>query len=199
LNPHNVNASFHLGCTYINGSGDVQRARRLSEEGPKDDTKGQVSPYGIVISQMIREDVYFDVLERHFADALKRWDSRPTNTAEERLDKLRARIGIQVLAGQNTAARTECEQARVLLEVERAERRPEERTSVTELAWVYVCLGRNEDALRVATEAAAALPLEKDAIVGSNFLLGLAQIEAHTGRSEEAVKILLPLLPISSP
>jgi TolB-like protein len=80
LNPHNINASFHLGVTYINGSGDIQRARRLWEEGPKDDTKGQVSAYGIVISQMIGEDVYLDVLERHFADAFKRWDSRPTNT-----------------------------------------------------------------------------------------------------------------------
>src|SRR5262249_27502705 len=48
LNPHNINASFHLAVTYINGSGEIQRARRLWEEGPND-PKGQVSPYGIVI------------------------------------------------------------------------------------------------------------------------------------------------------
>jgi hypothetical protein len=40
------------------------------------------------------------------------------------------------------------------------------------------------------------MTIEKDAIVGSNFLLGLAQIEAHTGQSEEAVKILRQLLTI---
>ena len=194
LDPQNINASYHLGTTYINGTGDIRRARRLWEEGPAD-PKGQVSPYGIVISQMIREDVYLDVLERHFADALKRWDLRPTNTAEERLNKLSARIGIQVLAGQNAAARPECEQARVLLESQRAEQ-PEDSTSVTELAWVYVCLGRYADALRVAQEAAEALPIEKDAIVGANFLLGLAQIEAHTGQSKEAVKTLRQLLTI---
>ena len=194
LDPHNINASYHLGVTYINGSGDIERARRRWKEGPED-PKGQVSQYGVLISQMIREDVYLDVLERHLADALKASDVARTDTADGRLRKLKARIGIQVLAGQNAATRPQCEQARVLLESQRAER-PEDRTSVTELAWVYVCLGRYADALRVAREAAEALPMEKDAIVGANFLLGLAQIEAHTGQSEEAIKILGQLLKV---
>jgi TolB-like protein/Tfp pilus assembly protein PilF len=194
LDPHNINASYHLGVTYINGSGDIQRARRLWEEGPGD-PKGQVSQYGVLISQMIREDLYLDVLERQFADALKASDLTPTDTADGRLRKLKSRIGIQVLAGQNAAAKPACEEARVLLESQRAER-PEDRTSVTELAWVYVCLGRYADALRVAQEAAEALPMEKDALFGANFLLGLAQIEAHTGQSEEAIKILGQLLTI---
>jgi TolB-like protein len=196
LDPNNINASFHLGISYINGTGDIQRARRLWEAELKDATKGQVSPYGIVISQMIGEDVYLDVLGRHFADALKVWELRPSGTPEERLNKLRARIGIQMLAGQSAAARPQCEQARVLLESHRAHRRPEDHTSVTELAWVYVCLGRNADALRVAREATDALPIEKDALFGVNFLLGLAQIQAHTGQSEDAVKILGQLLTV---
>jgi Flp pilus assembly protein TadD len=81
---------------------------------------------------------------------------------------------------------------------ELAERAPEDRTSLTELAWVYVCLGRNDDALRIAREATEALPIEKDALVGGFFLTGLAQIEAHTGQAEEAVKILRLLLTISA-
>jgi hypothetical protein len=40
------------------------------------------------------------------------------------------------------------------------------------------------------------MPIEKDAILGINFLVGLAQIEAHTGQSEETVKILRQLLTI---
>ena len=40
------------------------------------------------------------------------------------------------------------------------------------------------------------MPIEKDAILGINFLVGLAQIEAHAGQSEEAVKILRQLLTI---
>jgi tetratricopeptide (TPR) repeat protein len=159
LDPHNINASYHLGVTYINGSGDIQRARRLWEEGPGD-PKGQVSQYGVLISQMIREDLYLDVLERQFADALKASDVAPTDTADGRLRKLKSRIGIQVLAGQNAAAKPACEEARVFLESQRAER-PEDRTSVTELAWVYVCLGRYADALRVAQEAAEAMTWEQ--------------------------------------
>ena len=40
------------------------------------------------------------------------------------------------------------------------------------------------------------MPIEKDALNGVEFLAGLAQIEAHTGRPEEAVKILRQLLTI---
>jgi tetratricopeptide (TPR) repeat protein len=88
------------------------------------------------------------------------------------------------------------EEARTLLEAQLAQRRPEDPTSLSELAWVYVCLGRNADALRIAREAAEALPLEKDAVFGANFLLGLAEIEAHTGKPEEAVEMLGQLLSI---
>jgi len=192
LDPHNINAAFHLAVTYVNSTGDIRRARRAWEGVPESEM--QISPYGILISQMIGESVYLNVLERHFADALKAWDLRPTDTTEGRLKQLKARVGIQLLAGQNAAAKPECEQARALLEVQLAQRRPEDRTSLSELAWVYVCLGRNADALRVAQQAAEALPLEKDAIFGANFLLGLAEIEAHTGKPEEAVEMLGQLL-----
>jgi TolB-like protein/Tfp pilus assembly protein PilF/tRNA A-37 threonylcarbamoyl transferase component Bud32 len=194
LDPHNINAGFHLAQTYINSTGDIPRARRAWEGIPEG--KGQVSPYGLVISQMIRETVYLDVLERRFADALKAWDVMPTNTAEERLNKLKARVGIQVIAGQKGAAKSEAEQARVLLEAQLAERASQDHTSLTELAWIYVCLGRNDDALRIARKATEALPIEKDALVGGYFLTGLAQIEAHTGQPEEATKILRHLLRI---
>jgi TolB-like protein/lipopolysaccharide biosynthesis regulator YciM len=194
LDPHNINAAYHLAATYLNRTGDIRRARRAWEGVPEG--KMNVSPYGIVISQMIGEKVYLDVIERHFADALKAWGVAPTNTTEGRLRQLKARVAIQVLAGQTTAAKPECEQARAVLEAQLAQRRPGDRTSLTELAWVYICLGRNADALPIAREAAESLPLEKDATFGVNFLVGLAQIEAHTGRAEEAVKILRRLLTI---
>jgi TolB-like protein/tRNA A-37 threonylcarbamoyl transferase component Bud32 len=195
LDPHNINAAFHLSVTHINGTGNIRRAREAEEAAPEQ-PKGQVSPYGIVISQMINEKVYLDVLERRFADALKAWDVLPTNAAEERLNKLKARVGIQILADQKTAARSEAEEARALLEAQLAERAPEDRTSLTEAAWIYVCLGRNANALRIAREATESLPIEKDALFGANFLVGLAQIDAHIGRPEEAVKILCQLLTI---
>ena len=60
----------------------------------------------------------------------RRGTPRRANTLEARLRQLEARVGIQVLAGQNAAAKPECEQARVLLEAQLAERRPEDRTSL---------------------------------------------------------------------
>ena len=50
-----------------------------------------------MISQMIDERVYLDVLERHFAEALKAWDVRAGNTSDARLRQLNARVGIQML------------------------------------------------------------------------------------------------------
>ena len=101
-----------------------------------------------------------------------------------------------MLTGQKAAAESECEEARTLLEAQLGQRRPEDHTTASELAWIYVCLGRNADALRIAREAAESSPIEKDNFLGANFLLGLAQIEAHTGQSDEAVKILRQLLTI---
>jgi hypothetical protein len=110
--------------------------------------------------------------------------------------RLSRRVGIQVLAGQNAAAKPECEQTRALLEAQVAERAEEDRTALSALAWVYICLGRDADALRVAQQAADSLPIERDALSGPALLVGLAQIEAHTGQAGEAVKILRQMLMI---
>jgi Tetratricopeptide repeat. len=194
LDPHNINAGYHLAQTYTNSTGDIRRARQAWEGIPE-----QLANSGareIVISEMIGESVYLDVLEKHFADALKAWDNVPRNTSQANLRHLGARVGIQLLAGQIAAAKRECEQARFLLEAQLAKRRPDDHTSGSELAWIYVCLGRNADALRIAREAAESSPMEKDTFFGTAFLVGLAQIEAHTGQAEDAVKLLRELLTI---
>jgi TolB-like protein/Tfp pilus assembly protein PilF len=195
LDPHYASAAAELALASINSTGDIGRARRAFEGVPAQ-SKISFSPsaWGI-IAVMVNERVYLDIFEKHFADALKAWDTPPSNTPEARLRQLEARVGIQVLAGQGAAAKWECEQTRTLLEARLAER-PEDRISLTALAWVYVCLGRNADALRVARQAADSMPIEKDALAGPNFLAGLAEIEAHTARPEEAIRILRQLLTI---
>ena len=67
---------------------------------------------------------------------------------------------------------------------------------MTELAWVYLALGRKADALRVAQKAAELISIEKDTLSGVYFQTGLAQIEARAGAPEEAVKRLRHLLSI---
>ena len=195
IDPRNALAALYLANTYVNGTGDIRRAKQAWEGVPADNKHG-IGTYGASIAVMIEERVYLDVLEKHFAEALKAWDTVPTNTLDARLRQLEARVGIQVLAGQNAGAKSECEQTRVLLEAQLAERAPEDRTALTALAWVYVCLGRKADALRVAQQAADSLPIERDGISGPNLLVGLGQIEAHIGQPEEAVKILRRLLTI---
>jgi TolB-like protein/Flp pilus assembly protein TadD len=192
LDPHFALAARYLARTYINSTGDIQRARRAFEGVPSESKRYPDTDWG-VIAVMVDERVYLDVLEKHFADALKAWDVASSNTPEARLRQLEARVGIQVLAGQGAVAKPECDQLRALLEARLAER-PEDRDSLTALAWTYVCLGRNADAIRVARQAADLLPVEKDAVAGRVFLAGLAEIEARTGKPDEAVKILRQLI-----
>jgi TolB-like protein/Flp pilus assembly protein TadD len=198
LDPHNVLATQFLATTYINSTGDIRRARQASREVPADSKISIASNFGGStaggnIAAMIGERVYLDVFEKDFANALKAWDTLPTNIPEAGLRQLEARVGIQVLAGQATVAKPECEQTRALLEARLAER-PEDRSSLTALAWAYVCLGRNADAVRVAGQAANLLPIEKDALTGPSFLAALAEVEARTGQPTEAVKILRKLI-----
>jgi TolB-like protein len=193
LDPHYALAAENLAGTYINSTGDIRRARRAFEGGSAESALGGAGATQGTIRTMIGLRAYLDVFEKYFTDALKVWDTVPTNTPEERLRQLEARVGIQVLAGQGAVAKSECEQTRALLEARLAER-PEDRVSLEALAWVYVCLGRNADALHVAQQAADSLPIEKDALIGPSFLAGLAEIEARTGRAEGAVKILRQLI-----
>jgi hypothetical protein len=66
-----------------------------------------------------------------------------------------------------------------------------------QLAWVYLALGRNADALRLSRQAADTISIEKDELAGPNFQNGLAQIEARAGAPDEAIKRLRRLLSIS--
>src|SRR6266567_1508432 len=198
LDPHNVLATQFLAATYINSIGDIRRARQASREVPADSKIYIASNFGGStaggnVAAMIGERVYLDVFEKDFANALKTWDTLPTNIPEAGLRQLEARVGIEVLAGQGGTGKSECEHARTLLEARLAER-PEDRSSLIGLAWAYVCLGRNTDAVRVARQAADSLPIEKDALTGPYFLAGLAEIKARTGKPEDAVKILRQLI-----
>jgi hypothetical protein len=74
--------------------------------------------------------------------------------------------------------------------------RPDDAFVMMELAWVYIALGRNADALRVARQAADLISVERDALSGPFFQAGVAQIEARAGAPGEAVKRLGYLLSI---
>jgi len=74
--------------------------------------------------------------------------------------------------------------------------RPNDPNILGQLSWIYLALGRNAEALSAARRATNILPVEKDALLGPGVLTNLAEVEAHAGETEEAIKILRHLLAI---
>ncbi len=99
----------------------------------------------------------------------KAWDITPNNIAEAPLRQLEARIGIQVLAGQSAAAKSECEQTRALLEARLAERAPEDRISLKRWHGFTFALAVTPTHSALREQAAEALPIERDAICRRGF------------------------------
>jgi serine/threonine-protein kinase len=87
--------------------------------------------------------------------------------------------------------------ARVLLEARRR-MRPDDEKMLTILGLAYSHLGRHEEAIRVAEQAAQRLPLDRDAVSGPFLQSNLALIYMAAGRHDRAVAILERLLAVPS-
>ena len=133
------------------------------------------------------------MIERHFPNACQTLEKEAPNG--ERVQLLAARVALGVLAGENEAARSAAEQALPLLET-RLKEIADDTFTMAELAWVYLALGRNNDALRVARQAADLISVQRDTVSGPLFQTGLAQIEARAGAPDEAVNSLRQLMSI---
>jgi tetratricopeptide (TPR) repeat protein len=147
------------------------------------------------VGAVIGWPAYLDVTERRFNDAIQAVEKRVVNDDRAHLQQLAARVAIRLIAGEPEAAKSLGEEALPLLEA-RFRERPDDTVTMTELSWVYLGLGRNADALRFSKQAADTISLERDALAGANFQMGLAQIEARAGAPEEAIKRLRRLLSI---
>ena len=104
-----------------------------------------------------------------------------------------AKAGIRFLAGDLGGARSDAEKARDPLEA-RLREQPNDFRSLRALSWVYLALNRKEDAIKIARRTLELLPPEKDAVLGSGNLAALAEIQAQTGATAEAVQNLRKLL-----
>lgn len=194
LDPGDMNARAFLNINFLFGFGDVPAARRVFDGLPGDRLVAAHNDYGDLVT-LVNARVYPDLFERRFDDALRAWDTAPTATEAQRIEKLSARVAIQTVAGRARLAQPECEQLRGLLAARAAEE-PDEPSILAGLSWAYVCLGRKADALRTAQHAADLLPLSKDAYSGNYYLNGVAQIAAWTGEPDEALKLIAQLLAI---
>ena len=191
LNPNSVIGMRLLIFNCLNATGDIKEARRILASFPPDPKLTANFTSGSV-SNVIGARAYVSVIERDFAAALKIWENEITDPAGSR-ERLCARVAIHVLAGDAAGAQTEAEKARVLVEA-RLRERPDDTSPLTQLSWIYLALKRNADALKVARQAVSLFPPEKDATQGAAYATGLAEIEARTGETDEAVKSLRWLL-----
>jgi TolB-like protein/Tfp pilus assembly protein PilF len=197
IDPYNMSAALNLLTTRLNATGDVDSARRAFDGFPEAIKVSPLSGFDENgdVAAIIDTRVYLDVMERRFTDAFLALEKEVGNDARGPLRQLAGRAAIHVLAGEPGAAKSAGEEALPLLEA-RLREQPDDTFAMTGLSWVYLALGRNADALRLSRQAADSIPIEKDAMTGTTFQSGLAQIEARAGTPEEAIKRLRRLLSI---
>jgi TolB-like protein/Tfp pilus assembly protein PilF len=199
IDPHNAAAAAYLLFCRLNSTGEVDSARRALDGFPeaiKSLTRGIGTGEPEDVVGMIGVWVYLDVIERRFTDAFQEFEKEVGNSDGAHLGELVGRVALRVLAGQTEAAKSAGEEARPLVEARFREQRPDDTFAMTALSWVYLALERNSDALRLSRQAADTISIEKDAVSGPFFQIGLAKIEARAGAPEEAVKRLRRLLSI---
>ncbi len=184
IDPHNAAAAAYLLFCRLNSTGEVDSARRSLDGFPeaiKSLTRGIGTGEPEDVVGMIGVWVYLDVTERRFTDAFQEFEKEVGNSDGAHLGELVGRVALRVLAGQTEAAKSAGEEARPLLEARFREQRPDDTFVMTALSWVYLALGRNSDALRLSRQAADTISIEKDAVSGPFFQIGLAKIEARAG------------------
>jgi TolB-like protein/Tfp pilus assembly protein PilF len=193
IDPHETIGMRSLLLSILNDRGDVEEALRTLDTFPSDSKLTSNSLFGSVASIM-GERAYALVIARKFEAALNVWQSQTTNDVDQRR-QISARVAIRFLAGNAADAQTDAQKAVKILE-DRARERPDEILTKTELSWAYLALNRKGDALKLARKAAQALPPQRDALVGDYNLTGLAEIEARTGETDDAIAILRQLFSI---
>jgi TolB-like protein/Tfp pilus assembly protein PilF len=187
IDPHSLEGMRAWLDSIVRGSGDINETQRVLATFPAENKILLTADFGDV-SNVMGARAYVFVLAREYKTALKVWETAGSTAVDER-HQLSARAAIRVLAGDLNGAQAETEKARQLLE-ERLRERPNEISSMTRLSWIYLALKRDSEAINLARQAADLLPPEKDALEGNILQAGLAEIEARTGATADAIAIL---------
>jgi serine/threonine-protein kinase len=196
IDPHHALAALLLLSSRLSETGDVNSARRALDDYPeaiKSLTRG-IHIGGDVVG-IVGIWVYLHVMERRFTDAFQAFEKEVVHGDRAHLQQLAGRVALRVLAGETEAGKSMAEEALPLLEA-RLRERPDDTLAMTELSWIYLALGRSADALHLSRQGADTISIEKDAVDGPAFQIGLAQIEARAGAPEEAIERLRHLLSI---
>jgi TolB-like protein/Tfp pilus assembly protein PilF len=191
IDPHDATGMRMLLLSSLNQSGNAQESLQLLANFPADDL---LLPNTGTYDMVIGTRGEFLVLGRNFDAALKAWETGAAAATNER-QRFAAKATIRVLAGDVPGAQSDAEKASKLLEATLRDH-PNDFRSLKALSWVYLALNHKADAINIARQTFELLPPEKDAVLGSGNLAGLAEIQAQTGAATEAVKNLRRLLSI---
>ena len=191
IDPHEATAMRMLLLSSLNRTGSAQESLRLLATFPPDDLLlPNTGMFDMVIGT--RGEIF--VLARDFKAALEACEIGNFATTNK-WQSFAAKAGIRTLAGDIAGAEADAEKARELLEA-RLREHPNDFRSLRALSWVYLALNRKEDAVKIARQTLELLPPEKDAVLGSGNLAALAEMQARTGATAEAVENLKKLLSI---
>ena len=192
ISTDNVNGQDFLMRARLFGFGDVAGARKIFDPLPP----WRISYYVLLagdLYHLVNPRVYPDLFERKFDAALTQWDSATLESEDDRVTARVARVAINVIAGRRASIQPECAALDTLLKT-KLRGQPDSLYLLQQASWVQVCLGRNADAIATARHATEVFPLAKDKYFGVYQLEGLAEIEAHAGAPDEAIKLLGQLL-----
>jgi serine/threonine-protein kinase len=143
--------------------------------------------------------VYQAILERRPAPViprLKEMLAKPDPALGYNTGELRFFLGwAQEVAGDHATAQETWRQARSELEPFLKEQ-PENYNLIGDLALTNACLGNKATAFKLIEQSMAAVPIEKDALVGAGSLEFLARVAAQTGEPDRAIAALQKLLSI---
>jgi serine/threonine-protein kinase len=191
LDPHNVGGMKIVFFSDLCGTGDVTEARRVLETFPPETEPTGYIPGGFI--SVVGLNSYLSIAQRDFGAALKQWEKESNDPTVHRM-RLVARTVIHLLAG-GSGDPVEIDEARRLLEA-KIRSQPDDADSILHLGWINLALKRNAETLKLAKEAVARVPMETDTIAGSFVLAAVAELQARSGETAEAIKTLQTLLSI---
>jgi TolB-like protein/Tfp pilus assembly protein PilF len=145
----------------------------------------------------LETQIYQAILERHPAPIIARLKdmlAKPDPALGSTNGELRFWLGWALeLSGDHTAARESWKEARHELESFLKEQ-PEDHILLGNLALTDAGLGDRVAAFRLAEQAMAAVPVEKDAVSGPTAIEILARVAAQLGEADRAIAVLQKLM-----
>ncbi len=191
IDPHEATSMGMLLISYLNRDGNVREGLRILASYPFDDL---LVPNGGTYVMLVGRRAEAQILNRDYSAALQAWE-KDSAAASNGGQRLAAKTTIRVIAGDLSGVQADAEKARIFFET-RLRDHPSEIRSMRALSWIYLALDRKQDAMRIAQQAFDLLPPEKDWGLGPSNLTSLAEIQARTGATSNAVRNLQRLLSI---